>query len=100
MEISSLVVLIAALFGLAAIVWVPRFVVPESRSSKYEDRLKVAASRNIIRGTIAQIVAGLAFVATFIQSAQNFNLDFRQRTEHATAELFANAIFKIDDQEF
>jgi uncharacterized protein YjbI with pentapeptide repeats len=59
----------------------------------------VATTRNQIRGTIAQIVAGLAFVATFIQSSSNFSQDFRQKTEQNAAELFTKAVFEIKDEQ-
>jgi len=91
-ELSALTVLAAAIFGLATVIWLPRFIVPNSSSSKYDEILRVATTRNAVRGTIAQVVAGLAFVATFIQSSHNFDRDYRQRFEQSTADLFAKTI--------
>ena len=88
-------VLAAALVGLLMIVWVPRYIIPNSRSSRYDEILRVATTRNSIRGTIAQIVAGLAFVATFIQGSVNFNSDFRQKSDLATADQFAKAFSQL-----
>jgi hypothetical protein len=89
---SALFVLAGAIFGLATVIWLPRSIVPNSSSSKYEEILRVATSRNTVRATIAQVVAGLAFVATFIQSSHNFDRDYRQRFEQSTADLFAKTI--------
>jgi len=72
-------------------------LVPESRSSKYDDVIRVATARNTIRATIAQIVAGLAFVATFIQTANNFNRDLSQKAEQSTADLFSKAAAQLGD---
>jgi uncharacterized protein YjbI with pentapeptide repeats len=76
---------------------VARMLVPESRSSKYDDVIRVATARNTIRATIAQIVAGLAFVATFIQTANNFNRDLSQKAEQSTADLFSKAAAQLGD---
>lgn len=92
-----IVVLLFAILGLLAIVFVPQILVKPSRSSTYESNVSVVTTRNQVRGTVAQIVAGFAFVATFVQSSSNFNQDFRQKTEQNTAELFAKAIFQIKD---
>lgn len=90
-------VLIAALFGLLMIIWMPRFIIPDSRSSRYDEILRVATTRNSIRGTVAQIVAGLAFVATFIQGSVNFSSDSRQKADLATADQFAKAFSQLKD---
>jgi uncharacterized protein YjbI with pentapeptide repeats len=88
-------VLLFATFGLAAIVFVPRVIIPDSRSARYDEILRVATTRNSIRGTIAQIVAGLAFVATFIQSSVNFSTDYRQKSDLATSDQFAKAFSQL-----
>jgi uncharacterized protein YjbI with pentapeptide repeats len=95
----TLLVLLGTVAGLLAIIYLPKVIVPYSRSSKYEDNLKVAAARNQIRGTIAQIVAGLAFVATFIQTTSNFNQDYKQKTQQNAAELFEKSILDIKADE-
>lgn len=97
MELSAWAVLLAAIFAITTIIVIPRNVIRESRSSKYQDLIKVATDRNLIRATIAQVVAGLAFVATFIQSSHNFSRDFSQRAELATADQFSKAITQIRD---
>jgi len=86
-----------AIFGLAAIVLVPRMVIPDSRSGRYDEIIRIATARNLIRSTIAQTVAGLAFVVTFIQTSVNFNADYRQKSELATADQFAKAFSQLKD---
>ncbi|MCS3695047.1 uncharacterized protein YjbI with pentapeptide repeats [Bradyrhizobium elkanii] len=86
-----------ATFGLAAIVLVPRAVIPDSRSGRYDEIVRIATARNSIRSTIAQTVAGLAFVVTFIQTSVNFNADYRQKSELATADQFAKAFSQLKD---
>lgn len=90
-------VLLFATLGLAAIVFVPRMIIPDSRSARYDEILRVASTRNSIRGTIAQIVAGLAFVATFIQTSINFSVDYRQKSDLATSDQFAKAFSQLRD---
>jgi uncharacterized protein YjbI with pentapeptide repeats len=90
-------VLLFSFLGLAAIVLVPQAIIPNSRSSKYDEILRVATTRNSIRATIAQIVAGLAFVATFIQGSVNFNLDSKQKSDLAAADQFSKAFSQLKD---
>lgn len=97
MTVIGWCVLLFATLGLAAIVFVPRVIIPDSRSARYDEILRVASTRNSIRGTIAQIVAGLAFVATFIQSSINFSADYRQKSDLATSDQFAKAFSQLRD---
>jgi uncharacterized protein YjbI with pentapeptide repeats len=76
---------------------VPQHIIPSSTSSKYDEILRVATTRNSIRSTIAQIVAGLAFVATFIQGSVNFSADYRQKADLATSDQFAKAFSQIKE---
>ena len=75
----------------------PQHIIPNSRSSKYDEILRVATTRNAIRSTIAQIVAGLAFVAIFIQGSVNFSADYKQKADLATADQFAKAFSQLKD---
>src|SRR5258706_15189064 len=95
MELNAWLVLAAAVFGLTTIIAVPRHVIREPLSSKYLDVVKVATDRNLVRATIAQVVAGLAFVVTFIQSANNFSRDYTQRVDQGAAEQFSKAVSQI-----
>ncbi len=95
MELNAWLVLAAAVFGLTTIIAVPRYVIREPLSSKYLDVVRVATDRNLVRATTAQVVAGLAFVATFIQSANNFSRDYTQRVEQGAAEQFSKAVSQI-----
>jgi uncharacterized protein YjbI with pentapeptide repeats len=97
MSVIVWAVTLFAAFGLAAIVMVPRAVIPDSRSGRYDEIVRIATARNSIRSTIAQTVAGLAFVITFIQTAVNFNADYRQKSELATADQFAKAFSQLKD---
>ena len=75
----------------------PQHIIPNSTSSKYDEILRVATTRNAIRSTIAQIVAGLAFVATFIQGSVNFSADYKQKADLATADQFAKAFSQLKE---
>ncbi|WFU62676.1 pentapeptide repeat-containing protein [Bradyrhizobium brasilense] len=86
-----------ATFGLAAIILVPKVVIPDSRSGSYDEIVRIATARNSIRSTIAQTVAGLAFVVTFIQTSVNFNADYRLKSELATADQFGKAFSQLKD---
>lgn len=86
-----------SLLGLAFIIWLPQHIIPNSNSSKYDEILRVATTRNSIRSTIAQIVAGLAFVATFVQGSVNFSADYKQKSDLATADQFAKAFSQLKD---
>lgn len=90
-------VLLFSIVGLSAVILVPRVIIPNSRSSKYDEILRVATTRNSIRTTMAQIVAGLAFVATFIQGSVNFTLESKQKSDLATADQFAKAFSQLKD---
>ena len=97
MSIIGWFVLGFSLLGLALIIWVPQYIIPSSTSSKYDEILRVATTRNSIRSTIAQIVAGLAFVATFIQGSVNFSANYRQKAELATSDQFAKAFSQLKE---
>jgi Pentapeptide repeats (9 copies) len=86
-----------ALLGLAFIIWTPQYIIPNSNSSKYDEIIRVATTRNAIRSTIAQIVVGLAFVATFIQGSVNFSADYKQKADLATADQFAKAFSQLKE---
>jgi uncharacterized protein YjbI with pentapeptide repeats len=97
MSVIGWFVLGFAALGLAAILFVPKIIIPASRSGHYDEVLRVATTRNSIRGTIAQIVAGLAFVATFIQGSVNFSSEYKQKSDLATADQFAKAFSQLKD---
>lgn len=97
MSVIGWFVLGFAALGLAAIVFVPKIIIPTSRSGHYDEVLRVATTRNSISGTIAQIVAGLAFVATFIQGSVNFSSEYKQKSDLATADQFAKAFSQLKD---
>jgi hypothetical protein len=87
----------AALIALALIYFVPRHLIPASSSSKREDIVSVIQARNEIRKIAAQLLAGAAFVLTFIVSTLNFNRDFAQRTSQAADDSYAKAIAQVSD---
>jgi uncharacterized protein YjbI with pentapeptide repeats len=83
--------LVASILWLLFSVW-PGRVFPPSRSSKREEIVADLKARNIVRLIIAIALAGVGFVATFIQSTINFNRDLRQRTDATISENYAKAI--------
>jgi len=97
MGLIGLFVLVFSIAGLVAVIWAPRIIIPSSRSSKYDEILRVATTRNSIRTTTAQIVAALAFVATFIQGSVNFSLESKQKSDLATADQFAKPFSQLKD---
>jgi len=82
------VVPVCALVALFLIYYLPRHLIPATRSSRQEDLIKTVESRNEIRKTYAQLFAGASFVATFLLSIYNFNRDFNQKARQSAAEQF------------
>src|SRR5258707_1118661 len=90
---------VAAVWTLWLFIYWPRRIFPPSQSSKREEIVADIKARNDLRMTIAQFLAGGAFVVTFISSTTNFNRDIRQRTDAALAQDYSRAIAQIGNSE-
>jgi uncharacterized protein YjbI with pentapeptide repeats len=82
------IVPVCALVALFLIYYLPRHLIPATRSSRQEDLIKTVESRNEVRKTYAQLFAGASFVVTFLLSIYNFNRDFNQKARQSAAEQF------------
>jgi uncharacterized protein YjbI with pentapeptide repeats len=82
------IVPVCAVVALFLIYYLPRRLIPATRSSRQEDLIKTVESRNEVRKTYAQLFAGASFVATFLLSIYNFNRDFNQKARQSAAEQF------------
>ncbi|GLR89813.1 pentapeptide repeat-containing protein [Bradyrhizobium iriomotense] len=79
---------VCALVALLLIYYLPRRLIPATRSSRQEDLIKTVESRNEVRKTYAQLFAGASFVVTFLLSIYNFNRDYNQKARQSAAEQF------------
>jgi uncharacterized protein YjbI with pentapeptide repeats len=86
----------AFLVAVLLIYFVPRYLIPQSSSSKREEIVSVIQARNELRKTAAQLLVGVSFVLTFLLSIYNFNRDLTQRAKQSTADQFAKAIAQAD----
>ena len=82
------VVPVCAVVALFFIYYLPRRLIPATRSSRQEDLIKTVEARNDVRKTYAQLFAGASFVVTFVLSIYNFNRDFNQKARQSAAEQF------------
>jgi uncharacterized protein YjbI with pentapeptide repeats len=82
------VVPVCAVVALFFVYYLPRRLIPATRSSRQEDLIRTVASRNEVRKTYAQLFAGASFVVTFMLSIYNFNRDFNQKARQSAAEQF------------
>jgi uncharacterized protein YjbI with pentapeptide repeats len=79
---------ICAGVALFLIYYLPRRLIPATRSSSQNDLITTVASRNEVRKTYAQLFAGASFVVTFMLSIYNFNRDFNYKARQAAADQF------------